>query len=276
MTANATRIRPPLKWAGSKFRIIENILQLLPEGKRLIEPFVGSGALFLNTNYPRYLINDINKDLISFYKTLKKGGDEFIAECGTLFTESNNHEKAYYRFRTEFNETSDRYRKAAIFLYLNKHGYNGLCRYNSSGEHNVPFGRYRQPYFPLKELQHFVKRSSQVRIESRDFQSIINGAKEGDVIYCDPPYVPLSATSNFTTYSAGGFSEEDQIRLATLAKASASRGVPVLISNHCTKFTDSLYQNANAKKIVKLSVRRLISCNGNNRQNADELLALFA
>lgn len=275
MTANATRIRPPLKWAGSKFRIIENILQLLPEGKRLIEPFVGSGALFLNTDYPRYLINDINHDLVSFYKALKKGGDEFIAECETLFTNSNNCEIAYYRFRTEFNQTSDAYRKATIFLYLNKHGYNGLCRYNSSGEQNVPFGRYRKPYFPLKELQHFLKRSSRVRIENRDFQSIINSAKEGDVIYCDPPYVPLSATSNFTTYSAGGFSKDDQIRLAKLAKASASRGVPVLISNHRTKFTYDLYKNEHAQKVVRLSVRRLISCNGNNRQNADELLALF-
>ena len=265
-------MRPPLKWAGSKYRIIDNILAVLPQGRRLIEPFVGSGALFINSEHERALINDRNADLTNFYRTLKREGDDFIAESAKYFKITNNTEDAYYRLRDKFNSSREPSKKACLFLYLNKHGYNGLCRYNASGEWNVPFGRYAKPYFPATELRHALHRLRKTRIENRDFETIMNDAEPGDVIYCDPPYVPLSLTSNFTAYSAGGFSKDDQIRLAHVAAETARRGIPVVISNHATAFTESIYSGST---LHRLSVRRLISCNGDKRENADELLAVF-
>ncbi len=264
--------RPPLKWAGSKYRILIEIKRLLPAGNRLIEPFVGSGAVFLNTDYPRYLINDVNEDLILFYKTLKAQRTAFVRYCERLFLPRYNNASAYYELRAEFNSTENVRRRAAIFLYINKHGYNGLCRYNSAGELNVPFGRYKAPYFPKKEMLVFLTKAPRIKIENRDFREIFNVSKPGDVIYCDPPYVPLSATSNFTSYSAGGFGKDDQRRLAQYAAEAAKRGIPVLISNHHTDFTEHLYANA---KLHRFSVRRFISCNGQKRELASELLALF-
>lgn len=266
------KVRPPLKWAGSKYRIIDRINAVLPKGKRLVEPFVGSGALFLNTHHPRYLINDRNADLASFYRILKRQRNRFVEASARYFSPRNNTEAAYYRFRNLFNSTTDPFEKACLFLYLNKHGYNGLCRYNASGEWNVPFGRYSKPYFPDAELRHALTHIQKARIESRDFADIMAMAERGDVIYCDPPYVPLSSTSNFTAYSAGGFSRTDQERLARVAEETANRGIPVVISNHATGFTESIYRNGT---LHRFSVRRLISCNSDKREHADELLAVF-
>ncbi|MFO1436528.1 MAG: Dam family site-specific DNA-(adenine-N6)-methyltransferase [Gammaproteobacteria bacterium] len=268
--------RPPLKWAGSKYRLVPHIRRLLPEGKRLVEPFVGSGAVFLNTDYERYRISDANTDLILFYKTLKRGQKSFIEHARKYFTPKNNVAKRYYALRDEFNELEkDDPNRAALFLYLNKHGYNGLCRYNASGELNVPFGRYYAPYFPEREMNAFLARAHRatITILNRDFEDILKKCNPGDVVYCDPPYVPLSTTSNFTAYSSGGFGPEDQKRLAKLALVTAQRGIPVLISNHDTPATRELY--AAASKMEFLDVRRLISCNSAKRENAAELLALF-
>ena len=238
----------------------------------MIEPFVGSGVVFLNSSYPRYTINDLNEDLITFYRALKKHKDEFISRCKPLFTPKNNSATRYYQLREQFNSTKDQELKSALFLYLNKHGYNGLCRYNASGEFNVPFGRYQKPYFPGKELRLMANKLQKTAICCEDFESIMRKAVPGDVIYCDPPYVPLSNTSNFTSYSAGGFRIEDQIRLAKVAKDISAKGIVVLISNHRTNFTRDIYKDAIPSF---LSVRRLISCNGSKRELAQELLALY-
>jgi DNA adenine methylase len=273
MATGVTRkIRAPFKWAGGKYQILDNIRSLLPPGKRLIEPFVGSGVVFLNTEFDRYLLNDKNKDLITFYKILKKEKDAFIDYCGGFFNAKNNISEEYYEFRDQFNHTDDLRLKSALFLYLNKHGYNGLCRYNSSGNFNVPFGRYKKPYFPEKEMRHFLKKCKRATIQSKDFESVMRTAKKGDVVYCDPPYVPLSRTSNFTAYSAGGFGPDEQRRLAKVAQEISEEGIPVLISNHSTSFTKSLYSKAERNYI---SVRRLISCNGSKREHAKEILALY-
>jgi len=266
------KVRPPLKWAGGKYRLIEEIRRLLPGGSRLIEPFVGSAAVFLNTEYERYLISDINRDLILFYRTLKTERHRFITYCRKLFIPGHNTATAYYQLRDEFNSTRKPLRKAALFLYLNKHGYNGLCRYNNAGDMNVPFGRYEQPYLPEREMLAFIHKAERLRIQHEDFTVVMRAARKGDVIYCDPPYVPLSDTSNFTSYSAGGFSLGDQRRLAELAEETAGRGIPVLISNHCTAYTETIYARA---VVSRLSVRRLISCNGSKREHAKEILALF-
>ncbi|MCK5640415.1 MAG: Dam family site-specific DNA-(adenine-N6)-methyltransferase [Gammaproteobacteria bacterium] len=265
--------RPFLKWAGNKYQIIDRIKQQLPEGKRLIEPFAGSGAVFLNTDYPRYLLTDTNNDLINLYNFLKKEGQEFIEYCRPLYSEKNNQEERYYALRDEFNSCSDSRRRSALFVYLNRHGYNGLCRYNKKGGYNVPFGRYKRPYFPEKEMVAFHLKAKRATFKYQDFQTTIKQAREGDVIYCDPPYVPLSPSANFTSYSSGGFDMELQQTLADIATQAAERNIPVLISNHKTKFTEEAYQAAS--DIKRFHVRRYISCNGNKRGKAGELLALF-
>jgi len=265
--------RPPLKWAGGKYRLLSRIRRRLPAAPRLVEPFVGSGAVFLNLDYPHYTIADCNRDLINFYSALKKSGGAFIAQCAALFVPGNNHKARYLTLREEFNSTRDTRRKAALFLYLNKHGYNGLCRYNASGEFNVPFGRFRGPRFPDKRLRQMQSKLARARILCADFEPVMRSARPGDVIYCDPPYVPLSRTSNFTSYHTFGFGEDDQRRLARCTVEMRSRGVTVLVSNHETPMTRDIYRGAD--RVDSVNVRRLISCNGSKRELARELLALY-
>jgi DNA adenine methylase len=272
MSAPTTPLRPFLKWAGNKYRLLERIRAMLPPGRRLVEPFVGSGAVFLNTDYPRYLLTDTNKDLVDLYLLLQAEGADFIDECRLLFTPANNQADRYYRLRAEFNESDDVRRRAALFVYLNRHGYNGLCRYSAKGGFNVPFGRYKRPYFPATEMLAFHRKSRRAVFRHADFGETMTSTRAGDVVYCDPPYVPLSASSNFTNYSAGGFSANQQIELADSARRLAGKGIPVLISNHNTRFAQGIYAGS---KIENFQVQRNISCNGTHRGKAGELLALF-
>ncbi len=268
-----SNVRPFLKWAGNKYRIIERIKKSLPEGKRLIEPFAGSAAVFLNTDYEQYIINDNNPDLIHLYNLLKNDGVDFIKRCRYYFTPRFNNEEQYYKLRQKFNSTTDTYKRAVLFVYLNRHGYNGLCRYNLKGGYNVPFGRYKAPYFPEKEMLFFHERAQKAEFVLSSFEEVIQSAKKGDVIYCDPPYVALSSSANFTSYSTGGFNMDKQQQLADLANEISVKGIPIIISNHNTSFTRKAYNKAN--KITKFHVQRFISCNGKKRGTAGELLALF-
>ena len=271
-TSRRGQARPFLKWAGGKYRILPRIQTLLPAGERLVEPFVGSAAVFLNTDFDHYLLGDTNRDLIGLYRTLQADGANFVDYCTSLFDAANNSPAAYYQLRDEFNHSRDVHHRSALFVYLNRHGYNGLCRYNSKGEFNVPFGRYKSPYFPAAEMLAFHHKAQRAEFRHDDFAHIIAEARRGDVIYCDPPYVPLSRSANFTTYSAGGFDLEQQNMLAKLACKSAARGIPVLVSNHNTRFTREAYRSA---KLSKFKVQRFISCDALNRNTAGELLALF-
>lgn len=266
------KVRSPLKWAGGKYRVFEKIDKKLPDGYRLIEPFVGSAAIFLNTDFDKYTLNDKNKDLIDFYRTLKKEGSDFIEHCRSYFIAKNNTSKKYYKYRDEFNSTTDKEIKPALFLYLNRHSYNGLCRYNLSGKFNVPFGKNNKPYFPDKELAYLSKKLKKAKLQNKDFLKIMGEAVAGDVIYCDPPYVPINNTSNFTSYIAKGFSIEEQKKLATMAGELSKKGIPVLISNHATDFTKEIYADSVTEVF---SVRRFISCNGEKRLKIDEILAFY-
>lgn len=265
-------MKPFLKWAGNKYQIVDRIKAQLPKGKRLIEPFVGSGALFVNTSYAHYLLADANGDLIQLYRHLQIEGDDFIDYARQFFVPANNVKAQFYHFRSEFNSTTDSRYKSALFIYLNKHCFNGLCRYNQKGEYNVPFGRYKKPYFPEKEMQDFYQQAQRAEFRHADFAKVMATAVPGDVIYCDPPYVPLSETANFTSYSAGGFGVAEQQALAQAAADCAQRGIPVVISNHDTDFVREEYAGA---RFVAFDVQRYISCNGSNRGKAAELLAIF-
>lgn len=264
--------RPFLKWAGGKYRLLEKIKSVLPPGNRLIEPFAGAAALFLNTGYKDYWLNDINTDLITLYRQLKTKNKQFIEFAETFFKPENNNDKRYYQLREYFNNCRDRSERSALFLYLNRHSYNGLCRYNKKGQFNAPFGRYKNPCFPKQQLLAFSQKANRVKFTHKNFIEVMQAAKAGDVIYCDPPYIPLTKTANFTHYSQRKFSEEQQQKLAELAQSLAKQNIPVIISNHNTSFTRKLYQAATLKKFT---APRLISCKGNNRQAVKELLAIY-
>lgn len=262
-----------LKWAGGKYNLIEPITAVLPEGNKLIEPFVGAGSVFLNTNYPSYLLNDVNPDLITLFKTVKRRPMRFIEDARKLFSMANNTPEAYYALRQQFNASTDGYERSLLFLYLNRHGYNGLCRYNLSGQFNVPFGQYLRPYFPRAEIEFFAEKAQRATFTCMSFEKVFRRARKGDVVYCDPPYAPLSLTANFTSYSSGGFSIDHQTDLARRAEQTArKRGIPVLISNHDTEFTRLLYKKA---QLETLQVSRFISPKGESRGKVAELLALY-
>ncbi len=241
-------------------------------GKRLIEPFLGSAAVFLNTEYDDYILADSNPDLINLFQQLNKEEEKFIRYCSSFFNAEKNSEDTFYKLRKDFNNKCALRRKAALFLYLNRHCYNGLCRYNSRSQFNTPFGRYDKPYFPEKEMRAFVKKAKRATFINANFDETMNRAKADDVVYCDPPYAPLTATAHFTDYHVGGFNWEDQELLANTAKALAKKGTHVVISNHDTKEIRALYKGA---ELIFFDVRRNISCNGKKRDKVGELLAIF-
>ena len=262
-----------LKWAGGKYSLVEHIQARLPQANKLIEPFVGAGSVFLNTQYKRYLLNDINPDLINLYNFLKVQPDAIIHDARSFFSGERNDEKMYYALREEFNATEDEYYRAILFLYLNRHGYNGLCRYSLAGRFNVPFGRYKKPYFPEHEMFVFAEKAQKATFTCLPFEKVFTRARRGNVIYCDPPYAPISKTAAFTSYAARSFGQESQEKLAELAmRAAKKRGIPVLVSNHDLPLTRSLYKGAD---FSMLSVKRSISQNGATRNPVDEILAYF-
>lgn len=267
------KTRAFLKWAGGKYSLIEQINARLPEGNKLIEPFVGAGSVFLNTDFDKYLLNDVNPDLITLYKFVKARPKTFVNDAKKLFVQANNDKVAYYGLRKEFNESNDPYYRSLLFLYLNRHGFNGLCRYNLSGGFNVPFGDYTKPYFPEDEIFAFSEKAKKAKFVCEDFKKTFARARKGNVIYCDPPYAPLSDTANFTSYAAGGFGANCQADLAFKAENAAfKRNIPVLISNHDTALTRKLYDNAEQSFV---SVARSISQNGQGRNKVAEIFALY-
>ena len=263
-------MKPFLKWPGGKIKIIDKIVATLPPGERLIEPFVGSGAVFLNTNYREYKVSDVNEDLINLYKQIQTFGDEFIAYAASLFTDENNTQEKYLELREEFNTSTDVTRKSAIFVYMNRHGFNGLCRYNSNGIFNVAYGKTVKPLFPIDSMKAFHEKSKSVIFEVSDFRNTLANVKPGSVVYCDPPYVPLTKTASFTSYTKTPFTENEQKDLALHAKRLSDAGIPVIISNHDTEFTRELYSGA---KIISFGVRRYISRRANSKPA--ELLAIY-
>jgi DNA adenine methylase len=266
--------RPFLKWAGGKTRLVAAIRTVAPNAAtRLVEPFVGSGAVALNLGYPRNLLADSNRDLIDVYKCLQSEGEAFIAACAALFVPEHNTSEAFARLRAEFNATSDRRRRACLFVYLNRHGYNGLCRYNAKGGFNVPFGRYAGPQLPRAAMESFHAFLQNCKIRHADFRALLAESGAGDFVYCDPPYVPASATANFTTYAREGFGPDDQRDLVACCRAAAQRGAWVAISNHDTPQTRELYRDAD--ECHPLLVRRQISCDADTRGHAQELLVLY-
>ena len=266
-------IKPFLKWDGGKYRLLDRIFAELPPGKRLLEPFCGAASVGLNGQYDRVWLNDGNPNLVEVFAALLAGGEAFIDRCGSLFVPANNHREAYLGLREAYNTSDNPDERAALFIYLNRHGFNGLCRFNRKGGFNVPFGRDAKPYCPRLEMEAFIQNGERFTVTNLDFEAVMEAAEPGDVIYCDPPYLPLSTTAKFSDYGAEGFSMEAQRRLAESAMRCAGRGIPVVVSNHDTADSALLYRGA---RIERFAVQRNISCNAAKREKAAELLAVFS
>jgi DNA adenine methylase len=252
------RTRPPLKWAGGKRWLVPQVMEIWCkyEYSRLVEPFVGGMAISLGIQPKLALLNDINTHLINFYTWLQKGL--------SIELELKNEANYYYKYREEFNrliksELVNSKKAAELFYFLNKQGYNGLCRFSKNG-FNVPFGKYKRVNC-LKDLSSYSKIIKNWEFSRSDFSEI--SIKEGDFIYADPPY-----DVEFTKYSKEDFRWDDQVRLANwLASCPAT----VVASNQATDRIVDLYKSCGFT-IIFLDAPRRIACNG-DRSSAREIFA---
>lgn len=272
-------IKPPLKWAGSKVRVIPELLKHLPAGKRLVEPFAGSCAVMMNTDYDAYLIGDANHQLVNAYVMMAHHTDALLTELEALFaagsvgSESQRGE-FYYCVRARLNHGAlSAIELAASFLYLNRHGYNGMCRYNLRGEFNVPFGKYKSPYFPASEVRAFAAKAKRASFVCADFTETLGLVGTGDVIYCDPPYNPAAGKSSFTKYHSADFNAACQQRLAAMLECLTDKGYPVIASNSDSDMTHSQYDHRRFD-LHKISVARSVGAATGGSSNAPEIIAV--
>lgn len=266
-------LRPFFKWAGGKQRVLDHILPHLPHGARLIEPFVGAGSLFLASSYPTYLLNDANLDLIAVWRALQQEPSRFIAAASSFFVEQHRCADAYNDIRLAFNATSSPWDRAIRLPYLNKFGFNGLYRVNSHGQFNSPYGHPKAvPHFPKERMVASAHKLQSATILDGSYENAIEEARIGDVVYCDPPYLPTQHANSFTAYTNTGFAIEDQKRLVALAQKAVARGAHVLISNHDTPLARQIYTSFDIKSF---DVPRSIGGTGATRKPVRELLAML-
>jgi DNA adenine methylase len=263
---------PFLKWAGGKRQLLAHIEALLPERiDTYFEPFLGGAAVFFRLaavkRFRRAVLADANPELVNCYNAIKRDVDGVIAKLRRY----RNDAEQYYRVRERDPATLSPTARAARLIYLNRCGYNGLYRVNSSGQFNVPFGRYRDPVIcDEPRLRAAAAALKHATIVCRDFASTLKRVGPDDFAYLDPPYVPLSATSSFTAYAARNFGSADQQRLADVLRSFAARKVPALLSNSDCQTTRDLYRGFDP--ILSVPVRRAINSVGHGRGPVDEIL----
>jgi len=270
--------KPFVKWAGGKRQLIPILNQNLPESfGTYYEPFLGGGALLFHIltdkNGQKCSISDLNSDLVLAYTTIRDRIDGLI-------TSLKNHEKnyqkdseSYYYSIRESNPRSE-IEKTSRLIFLNRTCFNGLYRVNSKGKFNVPLGKYSNPNIVNEEniraVSHILQ-SSRTTIKCRDFEAVLRDAKKGDLIYFDPPYQPVSATSNFTSYTTKDFTYDDLTRLAELCLKLDSRGCNVLLSNSDSQEVADIFSK-NPWKITRIAANRSINSNSKKRTGHFELL----
>ena len=260
-----------LKWAGGKSKSIDFIISALPDKiNRFVEPFVGSAVVSLNVEADEYLLADYNMDLINLFETLKEHSEEFIKYTHSFF-DGGNDESVFYYNRKRFNKLPFNTERAALFIYLNRHDFNGLCRYNSSGGFNVPFGRYKTIYFPEKEMMTFLEKADRFKFICSSFEDVFNSLGKNDVVYSDPPYLPLNDTAYFTSYTGKGFSFKQHEQLA---KCSEDSPCKAFISNHWVSgITEDLYCKGDFSR--RKNVGRSIGAKAESRIKVEEVLVVY-
>ncbi len=268
-------ITPFVKWVGGKRQIMTSIVELMPKsmsGYTYVEPFVGGGAVLFNLQPKNAIINDYSTDLINVYEVVKNNLNELIADLMTHENDSDYFYRIRQVDRTEtFNQMS-KIQRASRFIYLNKTCFNGLYRVNNAGEFNSPFGRYKNPNIVnepvLKAVSHYLN-SNNVKLTTGDYWDVLKDVDKKAFVYLDPPYHPLSESSNFTGYIQGGWNIFDQLRLREACDELHKKGVKFLLSNSAHPFIKDQYKNYNIN-IVKAS--RSINSDAEKRGEVDEVL----
>ena len=236
-----TRIpRPFLKWVGGKTQLLQYLTEMIPESTGIYhEPFVGGGALFFELAPNRAVLSDLNQELIDCYRAVRDSVEEVIEILKTHRYEKEH----FYQVRAVDPWQLSLTERAARMIYLNRTGFNGLYRVNSKGEFNVPFGRYTNPTIcDEPNLRACSRRLQGVELLCEPFEAVLTRAKSGDLVYFDPPYIPVSNTSNFTAYEKSGFGMDSQEHLAEIFDELAERGVFAMLSNADVPWMRSRYE----------------------------------
>ena len=265
--------RPFLKWAGGKTQLVDELTRRLPANFGAYhEPFIGGGALFFALyragRIRRAILSDLNAELIDTYTAIR----DCVVQVIQRLARFPHAKDFYYQLRSQNPAELDLPARAARMIYLNKTGYNGLYRVNRRGEFNVPFGSYKSPQYCDKENLHAVSQAlRQVEIVCAPFDATQTRARAGDLVYFDPPYAPLSPTSNFTAYHAKGFSPKDQEKLRDVCVELTKRKISIVLSNSNAKFIRALYASS-PFVIGEVQANRAINCRGAQRGKLTELI----
>ncbi|MDE1549982.1 DNA adenine methylase [Jeotgalibaca caeni] len=267
--------QPFVKWVGGKRQLMPEIRSRMPKEDSITtyyEPFLGGGAVFLDLQPIKAVVNDYNSELINAYQVIQKNVEELIEDL----SKHENTEAYYYDIRAvdrtpEYKSWSN-IQRASRLIYLNKTGYNGLYRVNSQGFFNTPYGRYKNPNIKnenvLRELNAYFN-ESKIKFLTGDFEEALKNIRKGAFVYFDPPYAPLTTTANFTGYTQSGFDEKEQIRLKKLCDKLNAKGVKFLLSNSKVDFIEELYKDY---IIEYVSARRNVNSIGSKRGEIGEVL----
>ena len=267
-------VMPILKWVGGKRQLLPNLVPMLPKKiNTYCEPFLGGGALLFNLQPRRALINDINAELILVYETIRDDVENLIS----ALSEYKNDAETFYAVRDLDRDkvkyaTLSKIEKAARIIYLNKTCYNGLYRVNNAGEFNTPFGNYKNPNIVnapvLRAVSNYFN-SADITITSVDYAEVLSSISPKTFVYLDPPYDPISDTSNFTGYIKGGFNRAEQIRLRDCCNELNERKIKFMLSNSVTDFILELYANYN---ITTVKAKRAVNSVASKRGNVEEVV----
>lgn len=272
---NENNLKPITKWVGGKRQLLNDLNNLKPDKfNRYFEPFIGGGAFLFSLAPEEAVINDFNSDLVNLYRVVKEKPSELLAK---LEEHAKNNTKEYYLElreldRSEAIDQLSDVEKAARILYMLKVDFNGLYRVNSKNQFNVPYGRYKNPniadYDNIMSVSNFFN-ESKIKILNGDFKDAVSTADTGDFVYFDPPYVPVTPTSAFTSYTSDGFNIADQKRLRDLFFDLDKKGVNVMLSNSDVELVHELYKGAN---IHLVQANRFINSKSDKRGKVGEVI----
>ncbi len=271
------KINPCIKWAGGKTQLIGEIQKRAPKKyNRYFEPFIGSAAVLFSFQPEKAYVNDFNEQLINLYTQLRDNV-ELVIDTLAEYEKDTCSKEFYYSLRERFNNKIANkildYEAAALFIYINKHCFNGLYRVNSKGLFNVPWnqrtGAKSAEPDNLRNISRYLKN---VQFSNSDFESFCEGVQEGDFVYFDSPYVPESDTADFTSYTAGGFTYQDHVRLAKLFERLSERGALLMLSNNDVPLVHDLYGKY---KIEPLDVKRMINRDADKRTGREVIITNY-
>lgn len=272
---NNKLVVPFLKWVGGKRQLMSDIKKMLPRGVSncpYYEPFIGGGALFFELQPKRATISDYNEELINVYTVIRDNPDELIEDL----KKHENTAEYFYEIRAIdrlplFHDLTN-IERASRFIYLNKTCYNGLYRVNNAGEFNAPFGNYKNPNIVnelvIKAVSRYLN-SAQIQVLKGDYEFVLRDIPRNSFVYLDPPYHPISESSNFTGYVQGGWDERDQLRLRDVCDRLNDNGIKFLLSNSASDFIREIYSEYNVHVV---QANRSVNSVSSKRGQVDEFL----